>query len=195
MNRMRHTQGKWPKSYPAPSGLSGRTSRSGGFGRSGRSRQRTRGARALAGTALACALLSPLTAASAAEAAPAPARVAAPVGSWQAKVLREGAAYDVTLSFGADRSVCLVSPAGASKGRWHPTGRDAFDYRIRELWYDANGALEGWVDIAQSAKRIGTSFAGSGVSTVYGADGTVETTVPVTVTGTRTGPPDGSACG
>ncbi|QOV35726.1 hypothetical protein IM697_37700 [Streptomyces ferrugineus] len=172
---MKQTQQKWPKSYPT-----------------GRTARRAGGARALVGTALACALLS-APAAGTAQAAP---RGPVPVGSWKATVVREGATYDVTLSFATDRSVCLVSPAGASKGRWHHTGRDAFDYRIRELWHDAGGALEGWVDIAQSAKRTGAaSFAGSGTSTVHGADGTVVDTVPVEVTGVRTGPPDGSACG
>jgi hypothetical protein len=179
MNRMKQTQRKWPKTNPA--------------GRTGRTPRRAGRARLFAGTALACAaLLSPVAAGTAQAAPPG----LATVGTWQATVTREGAVYDVTLSFGTDRSVCLVSPAGASEGRWHRTGRDGFDYRIRELWHDANGTLEGWVDIAQSAKQTGPSaFAGSGVSTVHGADGTVEATVPVTVTGVRTGPPDGSACG
>ncbi|MEV8594596.1 hypothetical protein [Streptomyces sp. NPDC052012] len=162
---MRQTRRKkWPTSYPAR--------------------------RALAGTALACALLSPLPAGTA-QAAP---RAVGPVGTWQATVVREGATYDVTLSFATDRSVCLVSPAGASKGRWHHTGKDAFAYDIREMWYDPNGTLEGWVDIAQSARRTGDTFTGSGTSTVHAPDGTVEARVPVQVSGTRTGPPDGSAC-
>ncbi|MEU1280310.1 hypothetical protein [Streptomyces sp. NPDC005805] len=181
---MRQTQRKWPKSYPAQGG-----------GRTGRSTRR--GPRALAAAVLAGAAVFTLPATAgpaAAAAAPHGPRLAVPVGSWTATVVREGARYDVTLSFGADRSVCLVSPAGASKGRWHRTGPAAFDYGIREYWRDANGTVEGWVDIAQSAKQTGASFAGSGVSTVHAADGTVEATVPVSITAVRTGPPNGAPC-
>ncbi|MGW4229011.1 hypothetical protein ACWEF9_06940 [Streptomyces sp. NPDC004980] len=150
----------------------------------------SRPARRAAVCAAAVGLLAPL-AAGTADASP---RYSVPVGSWQAQVTREGAAYEVRLSFRLDRTVCLVSPAGASKGSWSRTGTDAFDYRIRETWHDEGGAVTGWVDIDQDAKQNGSSFTSSGVSTVYRPDGTVDSSVPVNISAVRTGPPDPAAC-
>lgn len=99
------------------------------------------------------------------------------------------------MSFGLDRKVCLVSPAGASKGTWGRQGERTFDYHIREMWYDAGGAVEGWVDIDQAGTMPnGSSFSSSGVSTVYRPDGTVDSKVPVKITAVRTGSVDPAAC-
>ncbi|MFE2599934.1 hypothetical protein ACFXCZ_26165 [Streptomyces sp. NPDC059396] len=121
-------------------------------------------------------------------------RSATPEGTWRATVTREGAVYDVQMSFAPDRTVCLVSPAGPSEGTWHVQSRHGFGYFIREMWYDANGAVEGWVDIDQDGTRTGSSFRTTGVSSVHLPDGTLDSTVPVTITAVRTGPPDSSAC-
>ncbi|QXE35927.1 hypothetical protein KQY30_18315 [Streptomyces sp. GMY02] len=137
-------------------------------------------------------LTLPLTTATATAAAAG--RSSTPEGTWRATVSREGAVYDVQMSFAPDRTVCLVSPAGASAGTWHVQGPHGFGYLIREMWYDANGAVEGWVDIDQDGARSGSSFRTTGVSSVFLPDGTLDSTVPVTITAVRTGAPDSSAC-
>ncbi|MFE9907797.1 hypothetical protein [Streptomyces clavifer] len=150
----------------------------------------SRPARRAAACAAAVGLLSPV-AVQTAQASP---RYAVPVGSWQAQVTREGAAYEVQLSFRPDRTVCLVSPAGASEGGWSRAGAGTFACRIRETWHDEGGAVTGWVDIAQDATRKGASFTSAGVSTVHRPDGSVDSSVPVRISAVRTGPPDPAAC-
>lgn len=157
-----------------------------------RARTRVR-ARAAALTAVVAAL--PLTLPAAPAAAAPAAHATSPVGTWTATVSREGASYDVTLSFSRTFVACLTSPAGSSRGTWQRTAPTAFGYRIRELWFDAAGNSEGWVDIDQRARQSSpAAFTSNGDSTVYLPDGTRSETVPVRITAVRTSSANPPAC-
>ncbi|MDB1089557.1 hypothetical protein PJ985_18520 [Streptomyces sp. ACA25] len=115
-----------------------------------------------------------------------------PVGVWTGTVQHAEGSGPVTLSFTLGGKVCLTSGGGEGgggegEGTWHSTGGNTFSYQVVERLFAEDGETVGWVHVDQQAQQQAHSVQSSGMSEVFGADGTPWGTVEATVSVTRTG--------
>jgi hypothetical protein len=104
-------------------------------------------------------------------------------GPWLAQVVRPSGTVEIGLHFGADGSVFIVSGGHGAGSWWARRGR--FVYRIKEPVIDEQGRYAGHVDIRQTGTIDGDTFASSGESCVYDADGAIERRLTVNITAVR----------
>ncbi|MGY1683811.1 hypothetical protein [Geodermatophilus sp. SYSU D01176] len=105
----------------------------------------------------------------------------APVGLWSGTVAYDGKKDDYTIGFSENGSVDLTTLESTGAGTWTMTGDGAFTYTVKEVFtVDEAGAppekvLPGaaYVQIDISAQHTGSTFTGSGIAHVRGADGRV----------------------
>jgi hypothetical protein len=111
-----------------------------------------------------------------------------PVGSWTGYVTRTDGDHPTKLQFKANGKVFVTNEQNTTtQGTWWSTGVNKFHYKFRgEKVYDENGAYFAYVDFDQDAVQSGPdSFASSGPSTFFLADGTNLGTSNITFTMTR----------
>ena len=106
-----------------------------------------------------------------------------PVGSWLARVRRPSGEVEIGLHFTAGGLAFLISGAHGV-GTWRQD-HGAIAYRITEAMLDGEGGFSGHIDISQHGTVGADHLSSSGESRVYGEDGALMRTVPVSISAVR----------
>jgi hypothetical protein len=106
-----------------------------------------------------------------------------PVGSWLARVRRPSGDVEIGLHFTGDGLAFLISGAHGV-GTWRPEG-DGFVFHLAEAMLGDDGGFSGYIDIRQQGSVTADHLVSSGESLVYGADGALMRTVPVSISAVR----------
>jgi hypothetical protein len=102
----------------------------------------------------------------------------------------QDSSHRATLSFAADGEACIAiggpgEVSGSGSGSWWPTAKNRFSFKIPHSLYDPQGAYLGSVEVNALAHLAMDTFTGSGVSLIFGPDGTQTGSARSEVSATR----------
>jgi len=98
------------------------------------------------------------------------------VGVWSAQVVRDDGVVEngIQLKFFPDGRAVIQTPESSGGGRWQPTGRSTFRFRVVHPLVDEAGHVFAYVHIEQNVTLTSRdSFSGRGFATAYDLNGNV----------------------